>query len=242
MIRRKFALAIAGAMMVPLAVTSAHAGCTVPTSEASADAPHVIDLLNDWHGVATGYEDGTVPGADLYREGIDITKAWIGQDAEGNLTANIEVATLSKIQPNSIFYMLWDYEGSSPERARRFVSARLKGYAEGFTFGSYVINPVTGDPLYYTDGQTTGSVTEGTPGTLSIVIPRTGETLSGSAIADWGAPTPGSLLVNPTAESKFLVGSPESLPPNPSGLRHGFVYEADDTTDASDICEAEVPL
>lgn len=235
---RRFALAVA--LLAPLAtVASSHAACSVPVNAASSATPHVDDETGDWSGVATGNEQGTVPGADLYREGIDLTGAWIAQAEDGSLTANIEVATLSTLQPNAIFYMLWHYAGSDAAKELRWVSGRLKGYDVAFTYGYHAENPVTGNPAFITEGNTTGVVQEGSPGVISIDIPAGGSTLSGGSNDDWGAPAPGSTLTFPTAESRFLLGSPEQLPPNPTNFRHGFVYEADI---ADNSCDATIPV
>lgn len=240
--RSIFALALVAAMVAPLAGSTAGAACNGDVTTASAAAPHVVDGTGDWDGVVTGNETGTVPAADVYREGIDITKAWLHRDADGDLTANVEIADLSTLQPNAIFYILWDYTGTEPTKSRRFASGRLKGYGEAFSYG-WLGPSSTGATgmTFYTEGDTTGSVTEGAPGVVSVDLPRTGTTFSGSPVTDWGAPVSGATLSNPQAESRFLVGSPEPLPPNPVGLRHGLVYVADTTEDAITICDATVP-
>ncbi|HEX9712661.1 MAG TPA: hypothetical protein VGB52_08950 [Actinomycetota bacterium] len=239
MARRTLALTALAALLAPLAaVTASQAACSVDVTTASTESPHVTDDTGDWDGVATGNESGTVPAADLYREGIDLTGAWLARAEDGTMTANIEVVSLSALQPNAIFYMLWHYAGTDAAKEHRWVSGRLKGYDVAFTYGFLGINDVTGNMAFFTEGETTGEVVEGSPGRITVDIPSGGETLSGGSNDDWGAPPAGATLTFPTAESRFLLGTPEPMPPNATGFRHGFVY----VTDVADIsCDATIP-
>lgn len=215
-------------------------GCPKHISDASIDNPHVVDPANDWEGAAFGNESATVPAGDVYREGTDVISTWISRDEQGNLFGNIRTGELSEMQPNAIFYLLWTYEGSDPTRSRRFVSARLKGYGMAASYGYHSVNPVTGNPAFITEGETTLKV-DPVNNVLSVAIPRGGKTtLSGVSTDDWGAPAQGAELAEILAEARLLVGSPEQLPPNPAGYRHGNVYLADNTSNFESACNAYV--
>jgi hypothetical protein len=220
--------------------TSQIADCVVDIDSASADSPHLVDPEGDWNGLSgNGAEDGV---GELYREGVDITAAWFARDAEGGIDAVTQIASLSDLQPNTIFYLLWyspDTDGVAPDRSTRWVSARIRGYAEPtYTYG-HMAQGLTGIQ-FFTDGETTGTVATGTPGTISVDIPLEEMGIDASAgeyftFADL-AGIFGGLL---GAESRILLGSPEPLPP-PSPLRHGFVYEADTSDNFLEICDARL--
>lgn len=237
--------------LLALAVSPAYAshtpgadGCPIHLSEGSADNPNLTDPANDWEGAVFGNGTATVPAGDVYREGTDIVAAWLTRSG-GAMTANIQVATLSELQPNSQFYLLWTNGVTTANGVevpgRRWVNARLKGYETVFTFGNLVPSSTlpTSNSLFRTEGSTTGRLLPGT-NTIQIDVPATGTSLFGEDVAHWGAPAAGSVLDEPLAEARLLAGSPEPLPPNPTGLRHGFVYVADTTANGEKLCPAIV--
>lgn len=239
MTRRLIALSMLAAVSLPLPAARANHipdadGCPIHVTETSPDNPNIVDGTGDWNGNLGTNTDALVPSGDIYREGTDITKAWINRDAEGAYTAHIQVASLSAMQPNTNFYLLWDYAGSDETKSRRWVSGDIRGYADPeFVFGYMSDDGVTGG-RYVTVGTTTGHLVEGPLGEVVIDIPR------GGANDDWGAPTAGATLGGLLAEATILLGSPETLPENPAGLKHGFIEIADDTTDAESWCDGYV--
>ena len=211
-------------------VTSAQAIDCVGVDGADADTPHVVDFTSDWVGnLSERPRSGTYPGGDVWREGTDITQGWIARGEDGRLRAYIQVVELLGIEQNAVFYFRWSYTGSTPAQSKRWVSVRLKAYGSSFSYG-FITTSITGGTLYSTVGDTTGTVIPGRPGTLVMDFP------TGEGTADWGQPAPGSTLDEPLALSFFSRGSPEQLPPNPTGLRYGFIDLADDTADG-DFCE-----
>jgi hypothetical protein len=230
---RRLSLLLLVAVALPFGAARA-SDCSISVDVASASAPHVTDNTNDWGGNVGGTGAGDAPAGDVYREGTDLTSAWISRSGD-TLTAHLTVANLSEAQPNSIFYVYWTYEGADTTKAVRWVSARLKGYAVGSNYG-YVAGSTlpTSSQTLTTVGDASATVAAGTPGRIDIVIPKDGDA------ADWGAPNPGSTLADIYAESRILAGSPEPLPQNPSGLKYGFVYPADTTIDGDTACDADV--
>ncbi len=222
---------IAGPGVVPAAADHEpdDFGCPLHIDETSAENPNIVDPVGDYNGVVTGNE-GLAPWGDVYREGTDLTKAWLNRDNDtGDVTGVIEVASLSGPQPNSIFYLLWDFESVEDDpQQRRWVSARWALDRVIFTYG-YLGPSVTGGEQFFTLGETTGTVEDGTPGRIVIDVP----------MAQLGDPQPGAVLSNFAAESRFLTGSPEPLP-EPSPLRHGLVQLVDDTENATEFCDAYV--
>lgn len=221
---------VASLLLAAMPLYSAQAqDCPVGTSEASASNPHVTDPTNDWDGIVLGNGSATVPAGDVYREGTDITAGWISRAADGSMTANIQVAALSDAQPNAIFYFLWTNGEVDGAPARRWVSARLKGYTTAYSFGNLVASTLpTSSATFKTEGDGTGRLIAA-ENLIQVDLPRGGTSFSGYSTDGWGAPEPGSELEEPLVESRILLGSPEPLPSNPAGLRHGFVYEADTT-------------
>lgn len=244
--RRCFAIAVLAALAATPGIGHAQDNCDVPLDEGSAARPHIADPFNDWRGPVLG--NGALGYGDVWREGTDIVAAWLARDPDGNVSATIAVQNLALAQPNTIFYFLWDYEGGDALRHRRFVSARLKGYGEEFTYG-YLAPSAATDNAFYTMGVTTGNINPGPLGTVSIDVPRDGMTdpdrnthapgAEGQQVSNdaWGAPASGSLLELLVAESRVLIGSPEPLPP-PSPVRHGLVGVADSSTDGPYACDA----
>lgn len=213
--RKLLLVAIAATTIAPVA-GQAEEFCTIALSEATATNAHSTDLANDWDGVVFGNGAATVPAGDIYREGTDLTAAWLSLAEDGTLQGNMSVADLGAGNlPNATFYMLWNV-GEGAE-SLRWASARFKGYEVAYAYGYQTINPVTGNGQFATVGDTTGSIdVEGD--TVIVNLP---------ANTAWGSPAAGSTIYGISAETRILLGSPEPLPTNPSGLRHGFVYVAD---------------
>jgi len=213
--RKLLLVAIAATTITPIA-GQADDICSIPLSEAGAANAHSTDPVNDWEGIAFGNGAATVPAGDIYREGTDLTGAWLSRAADGTLQGNMSVADLGTGNlPNATFYMLWN-SGAGIE-SLRWASARFKGAEVAYAYGYQTINPVTGNGQFATVGETTGAI-DVDGDTVVVNLP------AGTA---WGSPEAGSTIVGISAESRILLGSPEPLPTNPSGLRHGFVYTAD---------------
>lgn len=242
--RKLMLLTMLSLIVMPVAA-QASGECPVPLSLGSAENPNLTDPANDWEGLVLGNGSATYPVGDVYREGTDIVSAWLARDAEGDMTANIQVADLGEVQPNAIFYFLWTYgttEANGVEvEARRWASARMKGYTSAFSFGNLVPSSTlpTSTQTFRTEGDTTGTI-DVAGDLLTIDLPRGGVSFLGESTDNWGAPEGGSVLLEPSAEARFLIGSPEPLPSNPAGLRHGYVYPADDSANADPVCDTIV--
>lgn len=226
---RRFAAPLAAAAVLGLLVSAPATGAVCPATleDASASTPHVIDEVNDYDGVVFGNQAATVPYGDIYREGTDIERAWLARAESGQITAGIRVVQMAPTQPNTVFYFLWQYAGSDPTKLDRYVSAKLKGYGEEFTYGYLSGADAAGIRRFVTEGTTTGSVNVA-ESEVTIDVPLDAP--------DWGAPTAGSSLGAINAEARVLLGSPEPLPPNPAGLRSGLVGVADDTLSPASLC------
>ncbi|MFP5225877.1 MAG: hypothetical protein ACLGH3_10070 [Actinomycetota bacterium] len=221
---RKLALlAIAAAALVPVqAQAFGHCATEGGTTLSVADgtSPHALDEANDYGGTVFGSGSGSEPMADIYREGTDLIAAWLDRDPDtGTLRANAQVADLGTgVMINANFYIQWNYAGTDPDKAQRWASIRMKGYDTAYSYGYFGASTIpTSGGTFFTVGTTTGSV-DVENDTLSVTLP---------ADTDWGSPTVGATLFAVTAESRILLGSPEQLPQNPLGWRHGFVYPAD---------------
>ena len=98
-------------------------------------------------------------------DNADILDAFLTTDADGTVRVNIHLADANKTVPQGATAMSW-YFGyqiagvDTPE----FVSASTDGTSYTFNYGHY-------DRLYTTDGNTTGEVTEGKDGIVSIALP-----------------------------------------------------------------------
>lgn len=213
------------------------AGGAISVNAAGPDNPHVTDGVKDWYGPALG--NGQVGFGDIYRDGTDITAAWIARDGSGT-HAVIQVADmlLGEQQVNTEFYLLFDYPDPTPpppgpdvpDKTRRWVSAFFKGYAPAVFEWGYQAEGVGGNMQFFPEGGTTGSVTPGPNGTVSIDVPLAGMEIDA-----------GEYLNNLVAETRVLTGSPETLP-DPSPVRHGFVQLADSTEeDWTQRCDAYLP-
>lgn len=229
--RRMTFLAIA---LAALAFTPAHAGitqqqadCAVSVDQASAANPQLVDETNDWNGAVTGNGTG-LPDGDIYGAGMDLTNSWISRDANG-LHANIQIANLGPAQPNAFFQLDFDYPAADPAQTKHWVEVQLKEYADPvFSYG-YLAAGIGGATSYteVQQGTTTGTITRGANGTITIDIPP--------SVID--PATTGEWVVNLQAQSMILLGSPEALP-DPSPLHHGLLETIDDTTNADTVCDA----
>lgn len=197
-------------------------------SAASASNAHATDEANDYGGLVFGTGSGSEPMGDIYREGTDLLAGWLDRGSGGNLRANAKVVDLGVgAMANVNFYVAWQYEGSDAAKSQRWASARLKGYGVEFTYGYMAPSSIpTSNASFATVGVTTGLI-DLENDTVSINLPE----------GDWGTPQQGAILRTVTAESRVLLGSPEPLPSNPLGLRHGFVYPVDI---ADSVCNAIV--
>lgn len=253
--RRLILLVMVSAALAPIG--AARADDCAGTATASGDRPAAIDLTEDWTGNLGARSDtsATIPAGDIYRGGTDITKAWIS-GTSGHLVAHVGVGDAIKLDRGAQFYFEWTHgdvppnalDASGIKEAVRFVQAIFKGYEEEYIWG--YISPTggaTGGAVYRTDGNTTGRVIEGPNGEIQIDLP-TGDTkgiVSGAPASDWGSPSAGDLLTNVASETFVVLGTPETLPSNPSGLRHGFLEPVDDSVngsgpDGGDVCEIVV--
>jgi hypothetical protein len=215
--RKLLLVAMLASVVTPITSPAEDDGiCRIPLDEASVTTPHAEDESNDWGGAVFGSGNASQPEGDIYREAIDIQAAWLSYAENGTVQGNIKVADLGEgVMVNAIFYMLWTYGDGAD--AQRWASARFKGYAMAWTYGYKTVNTVTGNPQFFTVGETTGNV-DLAADSISIDTP------AGTA---WGNPDPGVEIYGINAESALLVGSPETLPPNPTQLRHGQVHDTD---------------
>lgn len=191
-ILRSFALAgVAAAMLVP---TNAHAdACSI--SAGSAETPHLVDFANDWDGV--DHPVGLVPWGDIHREGTDLLDGWVTSTTSGSQTvyrANIEVAKLDGTQVSTTYGFWWTHDKGPAAQSRRYVQVSLNArglpsYDFGYLDTSGSIGTIT------SQGNTTGTMTQGTPGVFSIVMPFNNPQL--------GKP---SILDNPVMETRAQVG------------------------------------
>ena len=253
--RRLIPLIVLAATFAPL--SQARADDCAGTTGANAERPAALDLTEDWTGNLGARSDSSaaVPAGDVYRGGTDITKAWIS-GTSGHLVAHIQVGDASKLDRGAEFFFEWTDGDVPPSQldpggvkdAKRFVEVALRGYEEEYIWG--YVSPgtgVNGGDIYRTDGNTTGRVVEGANGELQIDLP-TGDTkgiVSGAPASDWGSPAVGDTLSLINVEAFLLLGTPETLPSNPSGLRHGLLEAVDDTTngtgpDGGEICDQVV--
>jgi hypothetical protein len=240
--RRGLVLALFIMTLLPL--SKAHADDCPTSATATANLPHVVDGTGDWQGNLgpQSRSDTAVPSGDVYREGTDITKAWIS-GTSGHLQAHVAIANLSKLQRGTEIFLEWThgdvpsntYDPSGQKDAIRFVSLLLRGYSEEYAWGYRGAPNAAGIRSYRAEGETTGSIVEGADGVVTWDIPagNTPGGISGAPASDWGAPPAGDQLTRLRAATYLLAGSPETLPQNPQGLRHGLLELADDTSDGS---------
>ena len=109
----------------------------------------------------------TDPGADSHHANTDVTRAFF--DHRGGITtANIDVARLDPaIDHAENDRLLWRVIFTAPDGARRYVQATV---ARGATTATYEFGRADG--LEATkEGETTGALFTGTPGTVQIAIP-----------------------------------------------------------------------
>ena len=205
------AAALPAAAEVPEACTSG------PVSQASAAAPPFVDPAGDW----TQY-------GQVHQNRTDLRTVWVGvgapaADGTATYTVNLQVADLVVHPVNATYYVV--YNGA---RGAQFAAAQ--GYPDGtyrFRYGN-IETSVTGGRLYTQTGTATGAA-DAAAGVISINVPASefpGPSTDGKAV----------LLDVTEATSNIIVGSPERLPTPDGAPKQGFVYAADDLTNA-DYCD-----
>lgn len=212
-------------------------GCPVHVDATSATSPNIADPPTDWNGLLG---NGIVsPWGDVYREGTDIREAWMSRTPDGAFHAHIRVSDLTDVQPGSLFYLLWTFRGAGDQTTeRRWVSA-INGTPAGpgvsvperHTFAYGYVGPsetAPGSLHYTTQGTTTGIIDPDTD-TVTIDVP----------MAEMGSPRPGAVLRDVASATKILFGSPTPLPEQ-SPVRYGYVFDVDDTTNATRRCDVLV--
>jgi hypothetical protein len=212
-IRTLAALALAAGALVP---TSAFANdCTAATGN-GAD-PQINDPANDYNGTVGGNQTALIPYGDVHGEGTDLIAGWVSIGADGKTYANISSRKIDGLQVNSTFGFRWVNDAGLPAQNRRFVQVQFneRGTAT-YEHGYIALDPQTGIDNVNTLGSTTGTVTNGTPGVISIAIP-------------WGTgtriPKP-TVLAEATIESRVLIGARGT----------GLLGLADDSTDGDGPC------
>lgn len=205
-------LAIAG-------IVPAYADQHCSTAGGGAETPHLIDSTGDWNG-GTGTGTGLVPAGDVWREGSDVTAAWIAANPDptkpGKYQAHVQIANLQGFEANQVVSFLWKWEGDKPEKVRRYVSASFNGRGVSYSYG-YVGTSAAGNGEIHEDGSTTGKIVVGSPGEVVIDI----------KFAQMGSPTVGSVLGEPLAETRLLIGAAGT----------GLLSTADDTSDGDGCAE-----
>jgi len=171
-----------------LQTTPSHANadetCTV--AGGSADTPHLIDGFGD-----TTLTTGTDPAIEAL-DPTDLLAGWFARDEAGVVTANMKVQNLIEPFANVVYYMRWDYKGSDDAiKTTRWVSVQPRpslpaglpvAYGPRYRWG-YLDTTTVGVQTLVAEGESTGSVTYGSPGTMSIVVP----------LDKMGKPGPGAL-------------------------------------------------
>ena len=209
---------VLGGSMMPAQAATPDTCTSGPVSQASVEAPLIVDPAGDW----TDY-------GQVHQNRTDLRSVWVGvgapaEDGTGMYTFNIQVADLALHPVNATYYVV--YTG-----ARGLQFAAAQGYPDGsfrFRYGN-IETSVTGGRLYAQTATATGS-SDAANGIISINVPASelpGPAADGSAVR----------LDVSEATSNLIVGSPERLP-TPDGVpKQGFVYAADDVVNA-DFCDA----
>ena len=157
-----------------------HAACTI--GDASGEHPMLADPSNDWEGALTGNGNGAF--GDVYREGIDITSAWLS--VEGTKTfANIMVNDLAGIEMNTWYLMQWNYND-----VRYYVAALpTRPGSSGqlnvtYEYGT-IETSATSSNTYTTRGSSTGSFdVEADLVRVEVKLNRMGSPPPGAVLAD----------------------------------------------------------
>jgi len=218
-----------GALVSALGVMPAHAtDDTCSIDGGSAASTHVDDPTDDSLFAGTG--TNAVIG-----DPTDITGGWFSRGEDGTVRVNITLAQLTGTEADFVYYFRWHFAGNDdPAHADRLIRVQPRPntpegapvrYGPTFAYG-YFDNAAG---AYTSVAATTGTVTTGTPGLISVVVP----------FSKMGAPISGDLLDGLLIESKFRVGSP-GLPPGSPGLPAsvpGYVFVAEDTSNGAG-CDA----
>lgn len=219
--RRGLLLAGMLLLMTTLAWVPAHATACDVDSGSGAD-PHLVDFAGDYEGIVGGNGQATIPYGDVYGDGTDLIAGWINRTGIV-YTANIRTVTWTGLETNAIYYFLWTYNAGNPLQERRWVSAQLTRPLPTplyqFRYG-YVDNTGPIGNLIQ-QGSTTGTMTAGSPGNISIVIPMT----------RMGSPPSGATLGMILAEARVLLGTSQT---------GGLVGIADDT-DGAPCADLTIP-
>lgn len=103
---------------------------------------------------------------------LDIVAGWFNTDPAGKVTANLQVADMDLMPAPpataATWYTVWTV-GSTVYYVA--LEADVTG-ATVYDWGTYVQNEAAGTATYTPSGETTGSVTEGPDGVVSIVVPK----------------------------------------------------------------------
>lgn len=207
-----------GGTMMPASAATPETCTTGPVSQASAEAPLIVDPAGDW----TDY--GTV-----HQQRTDLRSVWVGvgepaEDGTAMYTFNLQVADLALHPVNATYYIV--YSGA---RGAQFAAAQ--GYPDGsfrFRYGN-IETSVTGGRLYAQTATATGS-SDTASGVITINVPA----------SELPAPSADGTAVRldvSEATTNIIVGSPERLPTPDGAPKQGFVYAADDANNA-DFCDA----
>lgn len=169
-IRSIVLLAIAAASLAPVGAFAEDVACTAAGGNGAN--PQFNDPTGDWEGVVFGNQSALIPYGDVHREGTDLVAAWVSIDGSGKYYANISSALLDGTQVNTTFSLRWEQDAGLPAQARRFVHAQIseRGTAT-YEHGYLAVDPQTGIDNINTLGTTRGTMTNGTPGVISIEIP-----------------------------------------------------------------------
>lgn len=173
-------LAVAAASLTPVGA-SAQYDCSVAAG--SASNPHLSDPANDYHSAIDG-RGPAVNGAmaDVHGSGIDLLDTWVSTTPGGPLgttyRVNIQVGNLTELangrlaQAGTRFQFHWLSDVGDPARKNRYVEAAIShGGVISYSHGYLTVDPNTGIGQQNNGGSTTGSVTTGSPGVISMVLP-----------------------------------------------------------------------
>jgi hypothetical protein len=229
--------AMAAALLLQTTPSHANADESCTVAGGSADTPHLIDGFGDT--LLTADTDPTIEGLDP----TDLLAGWFSRSEDGVLTANMKVQNLVEPLANVVYYMLWDFKGTDDAiKTTRWISVQPRpslpaespiAYGPRYRYG-YLDKTTVGVQTLVAEGDSTGAVSYGSPGAMSIVVP----------LAKMGNPGPGDLLSNLVMQARVLIGSPGlppgySVPPPPPpapSIPGGLVSTTDDTTDALEYC------
>ena len=162
-------VALAATMSLALGLTPSHAlDGTCSILGGSADTPHVEDVKGDQMEPTT-----QVPTPD----GTDVLGGWLARDENGVVTANLSVGSLNGTETNYVYYFRWTFRGSDPStKELRWVSIQPRpdapagspvAYGARYRYG-YLDTTTPGLQTLVYAGDSTGTVTNGTPGTISV--------------------------------------------------------------------------